>query len=156
MSMDIQILQFRPEESPENFAKAQVLRNSVFIEEQGVPAELEWDEFDVESVHWLFIQAESGQPVATARLLSYQEACQARPVAKIGRVAVSQTCRGQGIGEKLMRELLAYAKAEGFQQAILDAQTRAVPFYERLGFIKEGFEFMEAGIPHYRMRLVFC
>lgn len=155
MSPDLRTLQFRPEDSPESFAKAQALRNSVFIEEQGIPPELEWDEFDAESVHWLLIQSESGQPVATARVLSYQEACQARPVAKIGRVAVSQACRGQGIGEKLMREMLAFAQAEGFQQAILDAQTRAVPFYERLGFVKEGFEFMEAGIPHYRMRLVF-
>ncbi|WP_303673372.1 GNAT family N-acetyltransferase [Vampirovibrio chlorellavorus] len=155
MSKVLQMLRFRPSESPEAFVKAQALRTTVFIEEQGIPPELEWDEFDADALHWLFMQAESGQAVATARILSYQEACQARPVAKIGRVAVSQACRGQGIGEKLMRELLTFAQAEGYQQAILDAQTRAVPFYERLGFVKEGFEFMEAGIPHYRMRLVF-
>lgn len=155
MHTGLQMLRFRPEESPEVFVKAQALRQAVFVEEQGVPSELEWDEFDTEAIHWLFIQPDSGEPVATARLLSYQEACQTPPVAKIGRVAVSQSVRGQGLGQHLMREILAHAQAEGFQQAILDAQTRAVPFYERLGFVKEGFEFMEAGIPHYRMRLVF-
>jgi predicted GNAT family N-acyltransferase len=155
MSKGLQMLRFRPAESPEAFVKAQALRATVFIEEQGIPPELEWDEFDAESLHWLLIDPETGEAVATARLLPYQEACQARPVAKIGRVAVSRATRGQGLGEQVMREILAYAKAEGFQQAILDAQTRAMPFYERLGFVKEGFEFMEAGIPHYRMRLVF-
>lgn len=155
MSNVLQMLRFSPEESPEAFTKARALREAVFIQEQDVPAALEWDELDAEAIHWLLVHSETGEAMATARLVSYQEACQTRPVAKIGRVAVSQAVRGQRLGERLMRDILAYAEAEGFQQAILDAQTRVVPFYERLGFIKEGDEFMEAGILHYRMRLVF-
>lgn len=142
-------------DSPEDFERAIRLRTAVFIEEQSVPVELELDEFDDEATHWLLVQPETGEPVATGRLLSYQEACQSRPVAKIGRIAVSRTVRGQRLGERLMREILAYARAEGFEQAILDAQTRVLPFYEKLGFVKEGFEFIEADIPHYRMRLLF-
>lgn len=142
-------------DSPEDFERAIQLRTAVFIEEQSVPIELELDEFDDEAIHWLLVQPKTGDPVATGRLLSYQEACQSRPVAKIGRIAVSRTVRGQRLGERLMREILTYARAEGFEQAILDAQTRVLPFYEKLGFVKEGFEFMEANIPHYRMRLLF-
>jgi predicted GNAT family N-acyltransferase len=151
----LEVRRFLKADSPVDFSLAMALRTVVFIQEQGVPAELEADEFDEEATHWLLILPETQESLATGRMLSYQEVCQARPVAKIGRIAVSQSYRGQGLGQRLMREILAHAQLAGYEQAILDAQTRAMPFYEKLGFVKEGFEFEEAGIPHYRMRLVF-
>jgi predicted GNAT family N-acyltransferase len=153
--MFLEVRRFLKADAPVDFALAMALRSVVFIQEQGVPAELEADEFDEEATHWLLTLPETQESLATGRLLSYQEACQTRPVAKIGRIAVSQSCRGQGLGQRLMREILAHAQLAGYDQAILDAQTRAMPFYEKLGFVKEGFEFEEAGLPHYRMRLVF-
>lgn len=150
-----EVRRFLKAAAPEDFALALQIRTAVFIEEQAVPEDLEWDELDDEAVHWLWLHPESGLPVATGRMVSYQEACQARPAAKIGRIAVSRSLRGHRLGEQLMREILVFAQAEGFEQAILDAQSRVLPFYEKLGFVREGFEFMEANIPHYRMRLVF-
>lgn len=149
------VRRFLKADAPEDFELSMRLRTDVFIQEQSIPTELELDEFDGEAVHWLLVNPDNQEPVATGRMLSYQEACQARPVAKIGRIAVSQSVRGQRLGERLMREILAYVQAEGYEQAILDAQTRVMPFYEKLGFVKEGFEFMDANIPHYRMRLIF-
>lgn len=150
-----EVRRFLKATAPDDFTLALQIRTAVFIEEQAVPEELELDEFDDEAMHWLLLHPDSGLPVATGRMLAYQEACQARPVAKIGRIAVSQSVRGQRVGERLMREILTLVRAEGFEQAILDAQTRVLPFYEKLGFVREGFEFMDANIPHYRMRLVF-
>lgn len=140
-------------EAPADFEQAMNLRINVFVQEQNVPVELEQDEFDDEALHWVLLHPETQEVVATARIQPYQEACQARPVAKIGRVAVNSSFRGQRLGERLMREILNYCHAEGYEYAILDAQTRVLPFYEKLGFVREGFEFMDAGIPHYRMRL---
>ncbi|WP_373532021.1 GNAT family N-acetyltransferase [Vampirovibrio sp.] len=155
LAMAIEVRRFLKTEAPADFELALALRTSVFIEEQGIPPELEYDEFDEQSTHWLLIDPVTLQPMATGRVLPYQEACQARPVAKLGRIAVSSSYRGQRLGQRLMGELLTHVQQAGYEQAILDAQTRVMPFYEKLGFVKEGFEFMEADIPHYRMRLVF-
>jgi predicted GNAT family N-acyltransferase len=87
-------------------------------------------------------------------MVAYQEGCQMRPVAKIGRIAVSQARRGQKLGDWIMREILQTVREEGYEQAILDSQTQAISFYEKLGFVAEGEEFLDAGILHYRMRLV--
>lgn len=146
---------FLKADAPQDFTLAIQLRLAVFVEERAIPEDLEQDEFDEEAVHWLLLHPESGLPVATGRMISYQEACQSRPVAKLGRIAVSQSHRGQRIGEKLMADILVFAKSEGFEQVILDADTRVLPFYERLGFVREGFEFVEANTSLYRMRLVF-
>lgn len=75
-----------------------------------------------------------------------------RPVAKIGRIAVKRSMRGKRLGELVMREILATAMEQGYEQAILDAQVQALPFYEKLGFVAEGDEFLDANIPHYAMR----
>ena len=154
-ALPLTVFRFTQSENPAHFEQAASLREAVFVEEQNVPAEEEWDEYDEVATHWLLVDSENDLPVATARLIDYQEACQTRPVAKIGRVAVSAEYRGKGIGEHLMQEVLMFARASGYEQAILDAQTHALPFYQRLGFVAEGLEFMEAGIPHYSMRLVF-
>ncbi len=121
------------------------IRKAVFVAEQNVPLELELDEYDDTATHFL-LRDSNGLPLATARLIDKHG------VAKIGRVAVVQNARGQSLGLGLMRAVLDFARQKGFREAVLDSQTYAIPFYARLGFVAEGDEFDDAGIPHYRMR----
>ena len=117
------------------------IRRRVFIEEQGVPEALEWDEIDPECEHVLAF-AFDGAAVATARLL---------PDGHIGRMAVLAPWRGRGIGSAMLNHLVQRARERGFEAARLHAQTHAVGFYARQGFEAIGEEFLEAGIPHYAM-----
>lgn len=121
------------------------IRMEVFVREQAVPPELELDEYDETATHFL-LRGEDGTPQATARLVNKGG------TAKIGRVAVVQKERGKGIGLTLMQAVLDEARRQGFEEAVLDSQTYAIPFYERLGFVAEGDEFDDAGIPHFTMR----
>jgi len=121
------------------------IRKVVFVEEQAVPLELEMDEYDDIAIHFLMRDAD-GVPLATARLLNKHG------LAKIGRVAVLKQHRGLGLGLTLMQFVLDEAKRRGFTEAVLDSQSYAIPFYERLGFTAEGEEFDDAGIPHFLMR----
>ena len=122
---------------------AQSLRVEVFVVEQGVPIELEWDEADEVSTHAVAYD-EAGQVIATGRLL---------PDGHIGRMAVRKSARGQGIGSEVLAALLQEAKHRQFHALVLHAQTHAVDFYTKHGFQIEGDEFLEAGIPHRRMTL---
>lgn len=122
---------------------AQKLRVEVFVVEQEVPLELEWDEGDEISIHAVAYDAE-GQPIATGRLL---------PDGHIGRMAVRKSARGLGIGGQVLQALLAEASRLGYGRLKLHAQTHAVDFYRKHGFIVEGDEFIEAGIPHRMMCL---
>lgn len=121
------------------------LRHAVFVLEQGVPAELEIDEYDAIATQLVVLQ--EGQVVATMRLLPHGDAM------KIGRVAVRRDLRRKGIGTRLMRRGIMQAAECGFRSAILDAQVCSMPFYGRMGFVGEGEAFDDAGIPHMRMRL---
>ena len=116
------------------------IREEVFIREQGVPAEIEQDEWDARSLHVVALLA--GKPVGTGRLL---------PDGHIGRLAVLASARGFGVGKVLMEALMAEAQKAGMGHVALNAQTHAEPFYAALGFVREGEEFMEAGIPHIAM-----
>lgn len=116
----------------------QAIRRKVFIEEQQVPEELEWDAEDEVSSHVLAIAA-GGMPIGTARLLRDGH---------IGRMAVLKEWRGRGVGSALMSLLLDLARASGHEVVRLHAQTHAAGFYAKHGFAVEGGEFMEAGIPH--------
>lgn len=118
------------------------IRRRVFIEEQDVPEEIEIDGLDPACRHFLAYAA--GDPVATGRLKTIPEGV------KIQRVAVLETARGAGIGRRLMEAMMAAAPMGWI---VLDAQTQALAFYEGLGFVAEGPEFLDAGIPHRRMRL---
>jgi predicted GNAT family N-acyltransferase len=118
------------------------VRYAVFVEEQGVPRELEQDANDAAALHLLAIDAR-GRPVATARML---------PDGHIGRMAVLPDWRGRGIGGRLLQMLVGNARDAGLPAVFLHAQTRAIPFYERFGFRPEGDEFLDAGIPHRLMR----
>jgi predicted GNAT family N-acyltransferase len=119
------------------------VRRLVFVEEQGVPEELEWDEWDARCVHVL-ARTSTGEPVGTGRLL---------PDAHIGRMAVLPRWRRQGVASAMLRELLAVARERGDDVVRLNAQTQAIPFYLRFGFAAQGPEFQDAGIPHRLMVL---
>ncbi len=122
------------------------LRTQVFVQEQGVPADMELDEADATAIHAVAFNR-LGQPVATGRLL------QARPgVAKVGRMAVHQVLRGEGLGRQVLHALLKDAAARGDKEVELHAQRSAQKFYEGLGFSTHGDEFEEAGIAHIEMR----
>jgi predicted GNAT family N-acyltransferase len=122
-------------------ADAMNIRNEVFVVEQAVPVEIELDAFDAVSVHAVAYDA-AGNAVGTGRLL---------PDNHIGRMAVSRRARGQGIGGQLLEALLAHGIREGRTHFVLGAQIHARGFYEAHGFVAEGAEFMEAGIPHVMM-----
>ena len=117
------------------------LRRAVFIVEQAIPEDLEWDEFDAVSPHALAEDA-SGNPVGCGRLL---------PDGHIGRLAVLSTWRRHGVGSALLLDLMALARTRGHVRVLLNSQTQAMPFYARHGFAAVGKEFMEAGIPHQTM-----
>lgn len=123
-------------------AAAEPIRFAVFVEEQKVPADIEVDEFDAVSLHALALDA-TGAPVGTGRLL---------PDGHIGRMAVLSRARGCGVGAALLQALLDAARARGDRTVMLNAQTHALPFYARFGFIAEGEEFDDAGIAHRAMR----
>jgi len=112
--------------------------------EQQVPEEIEVDEFDPESFHVLAIEITGREPIGTARLL---------PDGHIGRVAVLKKWRNCGVGFALVSALIEKARSEKFDELVLHAQTWTIGFYEKLGFVCEGAEFEEAGIPHRSMRL---
>ena len=119
------------------------IRRAVFVEEQQISEKDEWDDEDAQSVHVL--ARLNRDPVGTGRL---------SPAGKIGRIAVFAGLRGRGVGTQILLRLLEEARRHGIRKPYLHAQVQAVPFYETLGFSREGDEFDEAGIPHVRMSLV--
>jgi predicted GNAT family N-acyltransferase len=124
---------------------ARRIRTQVFVEEQRIPLDLEWDGEDETALHAVAYNR-LGQAVATGRLL------QPRPgVAKIGRMAVHPVLRGSGVGRQVLHALLAAAQARGDREAVLHAQRSAEDFYRNLGFAPRGEAFDEAGIAHIEM-----
>jgi len=121
---------------------ARPIRLTVFVEEQRVPVEIEWDDEDAKSIHALAYDTQ-GAAIATGRLL---------PDGHIGRMAVLQAWRGQGVGGAILERLIEVARERGDREIELFAQTHAIPFYRRYGFVENGEIFEEAGIPHQAMR----
>jgi len=119
------------------------VRRAVFIEEQHVPEELEWDEFDVQAWHVL-ARSPAGDAIGTGRLV---------PSCRIGRMAVLRAWRGQGVGSAILNALLRMARERACRTVVLHAQTHALSFYERHGFVAAGDEFMDAGIAHREMSI---
>jgi predicted GNAT family N-acyltransferase len=126
-------------------AQARALRDTVFVQEQGIAASLEHDGQDPSATHALAVNR-LGLAIGTGRLLAYEPG-----VAKIGRMAVLAPVRSAGVGRQLLDALLESARAQGFKQVLLHAQTDAVAFYERAGFAFSGEPFSEAGIAHQAM-----
>ncbi|CQH58325.1 GNAT family acetyltransferase [Halobacterium hubeiense] len=120
------------------------VRYAVFVDEQGVPEDLEVDEHEDDATH--FVAYDDGEPVGAARLREYDDG-----VGKVERVAVRESCRGEGWGAALMDELEATA-SERYDELYLHAQLPAAGFYDDRGYVREGEQFEEAGIPHVAMR----
>lgn len=121
------------------------VRREVFVLEQGVPEEIEIDEQDALSRHFLALDVD-GVPIGTARLLSD---------GRVGRMAVLAPWRRRGVGRGLMLTVIEAARRHGESGLRLHAQVHSIPFYESLGFTVCGEEFDEAGIPHREMRCHF-
>ena len=113
----------------------------MFVEEQGVPREIELDEFDERCLHALAL--EEGRAIGTGRLL---------PDGHIGRMAVLEGWRGRGVGSRILESLIGAARARGDRQVLLSAQVHAAEFYRQHGFEPMGEIYEEAGIPHRAMR----
>jgi predicted GNAT family N-acyltransferase len=122
--------------------EATPIRHAVFVHEQGVPVEIEIDAWDPLSLHAIARDG-GGRAIGTGRLL---------PDGHIGRMAVLRQARGAGAGTAILLALMDAARRRGLREVVLNAQTHAVPFYRRLGFVAEGDVFDDAGIPHVTMR----
>ncbi len=121
---------------------AREVRTEVFIGEQNIPIEMEWDDMDAVSLHVVAYDA-AGEPVGTARLL---------PDGHIGRMAVRRSARGAGVGGAMLAALIDAGRQRGTGEVMLNAQIHAEAFYARFGFVREGREFQDAGIAHIHMR----
>jgi predicted GNAT family N-acyltransferase len=118
------------------------VRDAVFVAEQQVDPDEEWDDADPNCLH-VIAETQKCDAVGTGRL---------DITGKIGRMAVLKGYRGTGVGTLIMQTLIEAAKDRNLPEVYLNAQTHAVPFYTRHGFAAEGEEFLEANIPHVRMR----
>ena len=130
--------------SEEDRARAFSLRKEVFVKEQGVPLSLELDEHDATAIH--FIVNDGVETIATARLREIEP-----KVGKIERVCVLSNYRGKRLGVLIMDTVEQYAQKIDFKKLKLNAQSYAVPFYEKLNYVVTSPEFMDAGIPHRAM-----
>jgi predicted GNAT family N-acyltransferase len=118
------------------------IRTTVFVGEQNVPADLEMDGRDGECTHAL-AESASGEAIGTGRLM---------PDGRIGRMAVLVAWRGRGVGTAILAALRDEARRRGLRETYLHAQSHARDFYARHGYVVEGDEYLEAGIPHVSMR----
>lgn len=132
-----------PADYAADFKDLRAVREPVFVTEQNVPLELEWDELDPHCHHVIARDAQH-RPIGTGRLT---------PEHKIGRMAVLREWRGQGVGEALLRALIERARELGWTEVSLNSQVSAMGFYEKFGFEPYGERFEEAGIEHQAMRL---
>lgn len=119
------------------------VREMVFMREQGVTAELEWDGLDEASRHALALSIK-GDAIGCGRITSD---------AHIGRMAVLKEWRGTKVGTALLEALLDEARSRSYPEVEISAQVQAMPFYRRFGFEEEGEVFMDADMPHRKMRL---
>jgi len=124
---------------------AALVRTEVFLQEQAIPIEMEWDEADAMALHAVAVNR-LGQPLATGRLLQH-----APGVGRIGRMAVSRVMRGTHLGRDVLQTLLDAAWQRGDGEVMLHAQHSAAAFYARHGFTARGPDFDEAGIRHVEM-----
>lgn len=120
------------------------VRRKVFVEEQGVPLNLELDELDKTADH--FVVYNEDKPIGAGRIREIEIG-----TGKVERVCVLPTYRGKHLGNLMMNALEKHAVSKGFHKIILNAQSYAIPFYEKLGYVIASTEFMDADIPHRRM-----
>jgi YbgC/YbaW family acyl-CoA thioester hydrolase len=125
--------------------QAGAIRTAVFVQEQKIPIEMEWDEADASCLHAVAFNR-FGQALATGRLLEHVPG-----VAKIGRMAVMRSMRGSRVGREVLEALMRKGREQGYTEVLLHAQLSAVGFYLRAGFTQRGEPFEEAGIGHVEM-----
>ena len=123
-------------------SQLRTVRTSVFIEEQAVTPEFEWDDIDATALHLLATLG--NEPIACLRIIDYK---------KIGRMAVLKAYRGRGLGTALMRDAVAICKQQGSKSVVLSAQTHAIEFYTKAGFRQTSDEYCDVDIPHVDMQL---
>ncbi|MDT8393127.1 MAG: GNAT family N-acetyltransferase [Bacteroidales bacterium] len=138
----IEIISFRISDRPDLAAMSKQIRQSVFVEEQHVEPALEYDEYEEESTHYLLTY--DGIPVATARWRETGKGI------KLERFATRLSHRNRGLGAHLLMKVLEDVIPLR-KRIYLNAQLKAIPFYQREGFVKIGDQFTEAGIEHYEM-----
>jgi predicted GNAT family N-acyltransferase len=119
------------------------VRRQVFIIEQEIPESDEWDDAD-ENSSYVLVFSEKRDVVGTGRI---------EPNGKIARLAVIAEYRGQGVGSAMLTRLVEEARKKGFSQVFLHAQTHALNFYNKFGFVSDEEIFCEGGIPHVLARL---
>jgi len=127
-------------------ADAVKIRETVFVVEQNVPADLELDEYDFTAIH--VIMYVDNQPAGNGRIVLKDD-----DKWYIGRVAILKEFRGKSYGKVLMQEITKVAQEKGLKEVFIHAQIQVVPFYERLGWKSFGEEFEEAGIVHKHMSI---
>ena len=125
-------------------AELEFIRRQVFIDEQNIPESEEWDDADENSSHVLAV-SEKRDVVGTGRI---------EATGKIARLAVLAEYRGQGVGSAMLTRLIEEARKKGLSQVFLHAQTHALDFYKKFGFVSDEEIFPEGGIPHVLARLV--
>lgn len=118
------------------------VRTIVFIQEQSVTPEFEWDEIDSTAVHLLAMHKE--EAIGCLRIIHHE---------KIGRMAVLKPWRGMGVGNRLLEEAINICRQQGSRQIVLSAQTHAIHFYQQAGFEITSGEYTDVHIPHVDMRL---
>ncbi|WP_203362017.1 GNAT family N-acetyltransferase [Bacillus sp. REN10] len=133
--------------TPKERNDALEIRKLVFVEEQNVPLELEIDEFEDSSTHFVLYSKE--QPCGAGRFRTKDG------MGKAERICVLANVRGKGVGQLIMNALEDFAKEQGLPGVILSAQMHAIPFYEKLGYEVISEEYMDAGIPHKTMKKMF-
>ncbi|OKK19191.1 acetyltransferase [Streptomyces sp. CB00455] len=147
-------IEIRVAEDEADRAACFAVRSEVFVAEQSVPESIEYDAYDADAVHVLAVGPD-GTPLGTGRLLHGAAALGktgTQGVGSLGRLAVRKSARGLGVGVALVRAIEAEAAALGLSAVDLGAQTHALGFYERLGYVAYGPEFQDAGIRHRAMR----
>ena len=138
------MMHVRVAQSESDINIAYSIRKTVFVEEQKVPLELEIDEYEQESTHFLLYGPEQN-PIGTGRLRFVDR------YGKVERICILASDRIKGAGRLLMDSIEEYAKEKGIRSFKLNAQTSAIGFYEKLGYHTVSEEFMDAGIPHKTM-----
>ncbi len=135
-------------ESGEDFTPSRQVRETVFVKEQGYTLAEEFDEYDRACPHLVLFEDET--PVATGRFILLPDG-----TAKLGRIAVLKSHRGQHLGARIVESLLEKAKSLGAVRAYVSAQCYAIPFYNKFGFKEYGEEYPDGRIPHMDMEMAF-
>lgn len=131
-------------EIPKELDDAFFVRQKVFVDEQDVPVHLEMDEYDQSAVH--FVTYDDEMPIGAGRIREPEPG-----IAKVERVCILPQYRGKHLGNLMMETMESYARDAGLTTVKLNAQSYAVPFYEKLSYQITSPEFMDAGIPHRAM-----